>query len=130
MENYLQEDYEVLMQLSDSLPGGYEGPVPPFLSLVVNLNIRSEAHRDTMDKNICLVMPIGNFVGGELVLVEQGLVLALGSGDLVVFHSSETTHFNLDYQGERASFVLHTDRNMATWAENRNGWGNSLYFSS
>jgi hypothetical protein len=128
MENHLQEDYEVLMHLSNSLPGGYEGPVSPFLSLVVNLNIRSEAHKDRMDKNVCLVIPIGDFSGGELVLVEQGLVLELGSGDLVVFRSAEATHFNLDYTGERASMVLHTDKNISTWAESRNFWkGNFLY---
>ena len=129
MADHLPEDYEVLMNLSNSLPGGYEGPVPPFLSLVVNLNIRSEAHRDSMDKNICLVIPIGNFKGGELVLVEQGLVLELGSGDVVVFRSGEATHFNMDYEGERASFVLHTDWNMDTWQEHHNYWGGNHYFN-
>lgn len=130
MADHLPDDYDVLMRLSHSLPGGYEGPVPPFLSLAINLNIRSEAHRDLMDKNICLVVPLGNFEGGELVLVEQGLVLALSSGDVVVFRSAEATHFNLDYKGERASFVLYTDQNVATWADSHNFWDGNLYFDS
>lgn len=129
MRNHLPDEYEVLMELVDSIPGGYQPPVPPFLSLVVNLNICSEAHRDSMDKkNICMVIPIGSFEGGELVLVEQGLVLEVGNGDVVVFRSGESTHFNLDYSGQRASFVLHTDREMVSWQKDKNFWGGNYYY--
>lgn len=128
MRNHLPDEYEVLMELVDSIQGGYQPPVPPFLSLVVNLNIRSEAHRDSMDKNICMVIPIGSFEGGELVLVEQGLVLEVGNGDVVVFRSGESTHFNLDYSGQRASFVLHTDRGMVSWQKDKNFWRGNYYY--
>jgi hypothetical protein len=94
----------------------------PFLSLVINLNICSEAHRDAKDKDLCLVLPIRNFMGGSLVLKEQGLVLDLVNGDFVVFRLAETTHFNLDYEGSQALFMLHTDRAMDKWEEGRNGW--------
>lgn len=128
LENYLPEEYQILVKLQESLPAGYIASAPPFLSLVVNVNIRTEAHRDVKDKNICMVIPIGDFQGGELVLVEQGLVLELGNGDVVVFRSAESTHFNLDYSGKRASFVLNTDSHMDSWEKNKNGWaGNDHY---
>ena len=63
------------MELVNALPKGYTPPASPFLSLVANLNIHSEAHRDANDKNICVVILIGDFEGGLLVLLEQGLVL-------------------------------------------------------
>ncbi|KIM57119.1 hypothetical protein SCLCIDRAFT_91723, partial [Scleroderma citrinum Foug A] len=101
MSSYLPEEYEMLMQLLDHLPGNSHSPVPPFASLVINLNVcyaqRTEAHHDKQDKDLCLVLPIGLFEGGGLVLYEQGLVLELRLGDIIVFRSAETTHFNLDY---------------------------------
>lgn len=49
-------------------------------------------------------------------------MLPLKSGDMVVFLSCALTHFNLHYRGERASLVLHTDREITKWTEGRNGW--------
>ncbi|EGO18766.1 hypothetical protein SERLADRAFT_412020 [Serpula lacrymans var. lacrymans S7.9] len=45
----------------------------------------------------------------SLVININGFILELKSGDFAIFRSKESTHFNLDYQGERASFVLYTD---------------------
>ena len=49
----------------------------PFVSLVVNINIRTEVQRDKWDKTLCLVLVVGDFSGGGLVLEEQGLILEL-----------------------------------------------------
>lgn len=92
--------------MADTLPG-YEVPaVYPFQSLVINLNAITKAHRDKMDCEMCLVLPIGNFVGGELCMVETGLVVELQPGDYVVFRSSEVTHFNLHYRGNNFSYSV------------------------
>ncbi|EGO18812.1 hypothetical protein SERLADRAFT_412040 [Serpula lacrymans var. lacrymans S7.9] len=99
MEFCLPEEYSMLAKIVDTLPGKPGSPVTPFLSLVININ----------DHILCLVLPLGDFTEGALVLHEQGLVLELKSGDFAIFRPKESTHFNLDYQGERASFVLHTD---------------------
>ncbi|KAG0693972.1 hypothetical protein DFH29DRAFT_774814, partial [Suillus ampliporus] len=99
IEYYLPEEYEVLVELGQNLPGGECSPVAPFLSLVINLNVTTQAHRDRFDKILCLVLPIGTFTGGALVMFEQGLVLELSCGDCVIFHSADTTHFNLHYEG-------------------------------
>ena len=44
-------------------------------------------HRDKWDKSLCLVLAIGDFLDGGLVLKEQGLVLELRNGDWAVFRS-------------------------------------------
>src|ERR1700761_9395631 len=102
-QSHLPEEYEVLVELVEMLPGKPDSPVAPFLSLVININVATLAHRDAKDKLLCLVLAVGCFSGGGLVLKEQGLVVELGHGDFVVFTSGDTTHFNLEYVGERAS---------------------------
>ncbi|KAG2121040.1 uncharacterized protein F5147DRAFT_562829 [Suillus discolor] len=125
----LPEEYEFLIQYVDLLPGKPGSPVASFLSLVVNVNVCTLAHRDGKDLIYCLVLPLGDFKCGELVLKEQGLVVGLYSGDFMVFLSRDTTHFNLDYEGRRASLVLHTDGEFANWKETRNHWRNNVHFS-
>jgi hypothetical protein len=131
--------------MADVLPGNHVPAVYPFQSMVVNLNAITEAHRDKMDSQICLVLPIGDFEGGEICMMETGLVIRLKPGDFVVFRSSEITHFNLHYRGkalfypnptpflldcigQRASLVLNTDKCMKSWAEDCNGWIDNVNF--
>ena len=110
------------------LPGASHSPFSPMLSVVVNLNVSTLAHRDSFDKELCLVMPVGELDGGALVLVEQGLVLPLRNGDIAAFWSAETTHFNMTYSGHRCSFVMQTDKEFNKWVNNHNGWsGNTLF---
>jgi len=104
--------------------------VLPFLSLVFNINVVTKCHRDGKDKDFCLVLPIGDFLGGELVMMETGLVVEVLQGDFTVFSSAKITHFNLHYQGRRASVVLHTDEAMDQWESERNGWEHNATFES
>lgn len=104
------------------LPGKPDSPVSPFVSLVLNANISTLAHLDGKDFVLCLVLAIGEFSGGGLVLGEQGLVVEARNGDFLAFCSERTTHFNLKYKGERASMVLHTDKEFVKWRDCRNGW--------
>ncbi|KAG2112055.1 uncharacterized protein F5147DRAFT_541833, partial [Suillus discolor] len=57
-------EYQVPVELVELLPGKVDSPVVPFLSLVLNINISTLAHRDDKDLTLCLVLPIGEFVGG------------------------------------------------------------------
>jgi hypothetical protein len=97
------------VELVELLPGQAESPIRLFLSLVLNINVHTEGHRDSKNKEFCLVLPIGQFKGGALVLYEQRLVVELRSGNFVFFRSSKSTHFNLSYEGQMASMVFHTD---------------------
>jgi hypothetical protein len=125
IELYLPNEYKLLSATADILPKNNISGVHPFLSLVVNLNVHTKAHRDASDQNLCLVMPIGQFVGGALAMVETGLVVDLHQGDWILFRSCDITHFNLYYTGTRAPLVLHTDHAMATWLKDRNGWASN-----
>ncbi|KAG0702910.1 hypothetical protein DFH29DRAFT_1044782 [Suillus ampliporus] len=115
LQEYLPEEYEILEASARILLGNHHSPVLPFLSLVFNINIVTKGHRDGKDKHFCLVLPIGVFVGGELVMMETGLVVEVLQGDFIIFPSAKITHFNLHYQGRRASVVLHTDKAMDLW---------------
>ena len=103
-------------------------PGYPFSSLVLNINVMTSGHRDGQDLKACLVMAIGDHEGGELCLMEPGLVIPLRSGDLIIFRSCDVTHFNLHYKGFRASMVLHSDRHGEKWAKNCNKWDRNKYF--
>lgn len=112
----------------EELPGRQRPLAAPFSNLVVNLNVASKAHRDCMDKEFCLVMPIGDFVEGDLCLQEPGLVLALKNGDIAVFPSGRITHFNRHFRGYRASFALSVDKTMDGWTGGRrNDWGSNIF---
>lgn len=118
----MPDDYEILVELVEMLPSKPDSPVAPFLSLVININVSTLAHWDAKDKLLCLVLAVSDFTGGGLILYEQGLVLELRNGDFATFMSHETTHFNLEYEGESGSLVLHTDKEFEKWKENGNGW--------
>ncbi|KAG2357933.1 hypothetical protein BDR07DRAFT_1262935, partial [Suillus spraguei] len=44
MKTHLPEEYEVIVELSQNLPGRECSQVAPFLSIVINLNVTIEAH--------------------------------------------------------------------------------------
>lgn len=122
--------YVRLEQFAEILPGNSAPLSAPFLGLVVNLNVVTQAHRDSKDYDMCLVLAVGDFDGGELCLDEPGIVLPLSCGDFVVFPSCRITHFNLHYEGRRASIVLHTDKEITKWYDgDRNGWANNESFN-
>lgn len=76
ISRHLPDEYKVLVKLVDILPNAEGSPVRPFLSLVVNINVCTVAHRDAKDFELCLVLAVGEFTGGGLVMREQGLVAA------------------------------------------------------
>ncbi|KAJ7238435.1 hypothetical protein C8J57DRAFT_1566162, partial [Mycena rebaudengoi] len=106
------------------LPRNAACPFAPFGGVVVNFNACSPPHLDSLDleKN-CVVIPLmKNCQGGGLVLHKARLVLDMHSGDIVLFPSGKFTHFNLHYQGIRASLVFHTDVNSKAWTQMANSW--------
>ncbi|KAG2035959.1 hypothetical protein BDR03DRAFT_1012081 [Suillus americanus] len=124
----LPKEYKALVELVELLPGKPDSPVAPFLSLVININVATLAHRDAKDKLLCLVLAVGHFTGGGIVLKEQGLVVELRHSDFIAFTSADTTHFNLEYVGERASLVVHIDGGFDKWKEGHNGWEDHSFF--
>jgi predicted 2-oxoglutarate/Fe(II)-dependent dioxygenase YbiX len=122
VQELMPEWYEKLTWCLDILPHFEQTIAAPFLGFVVNINVMTRGHRDGKDLEACVVMPIGDFEGGELVLAELGLVVELKNGDVIIFPSHKLTHFNLHYKGTRASFVFHTDASAIKFVEDHNGW--------
>lgn len=89
---------------------------------MLNLNVCTWAHLDGGDKLLCVVIPFGDFEGGQLCLYEVGFSWNLQLGDVLIFPSCDLTHFNLHYKGKRGTLVLHSDRQADAWIDNRNGW--------
>ncbi|TFK60964.1 hypothetical protein BDN72DRAFT_904529 [Pluteus cervinus] len=130
VHQHLPEDWAELKSFVDSLPGNQTCPASPFAGFVINLNVATQVHRDWNDNSICVVLVISDPAceGGELVLEEPGLVLDLKCGDVIVFPSSQISHFNLHFKGWRASLVCHSDRHSVGWLEDFNGWVDHLLF--
>ena len=127
IKGVLPEEHEELELLVEALPLCDRPPSHPFAGIVLDINIITKAHRDGMDDVICLVIPVGHWTGGELCLHEPGICLELSQGDIVIFRSREITHFNLRYDGYRASIVLHSDKHLKSWHHDRNGFHKFVY---
>lgn len=120
LRNHLPQDYDTISFTVETAPYHESSPAYPFGGFVLNLNIRTNVHRDAKDHHMCVVIPFGEFIGGELVLLELGLVVPLRSGDIIIFPSVRISHFNLDYSGVRGSVVLHTDSSNTGWTAENN----------
>ena len=123
----LPDQYDTIRLFAEALPGKEASPTFPFSGFAVNINVVTRAHRDVKDETLCVVLVVGSFDGGELVLWEPGLVLELQNGHAVAFPSMEITHFNLHFKGKRASLVLHTDASGTNYHKTRNGWSSNSY---
>lgn len=76
-----------------------------------------------------MIIIISDCVGGALGLVEPGILADLDNGDMIAFTSADTSHFNMDYKGKRASMVFHTDRAGKGWIKDNNGWKKNEFFN-
>ncbi|PBK71936.1 hypothetical protein ARMSODRAFT_883170, partial [Armillaria solidipes] len=125
----LPDIYKDLTVFVDHLPLNERSPAYPFSGFVINVGVATNGHRDSFDKLICVVVPFGEWEGGELCLYEAGLVLRLKPWDVIIFPSGRITHFNLHFTGLRGSLVLHSDNRGDSWASGQdeaafeyNGW--------
>jgi hypothetical protein len=91
------------------------------------MGAETEGHIDTKDDGLCVVVPFGNWEGGELCLYQPGIVLELNPGDMVAFPSDRIAHFNLEMSGLRGSLVMATDRDIRAWSETRNHWEHAIH---
>ncbi|KAI0061384.1 hypothetical protein BV25DRAFT_1805829, partial [Artomyces pyxidatus] len=118
----LPEEFELLKIEAEAVPGNHSNAsaVYPFTGFVVNLNVATRAHREAGNPILSVLLPLGEFEDGALVLLEPGLVLPLRSGDLAAFPSCRITHFNRHFTGLRASIMLHTDDALEVWTRDGN----------
>ncbi|KAF8215159.1 hypothetical protein K438DRAFT_1749239 [Mycena galopus ATCC 62051] len=114
------EAYMRLTAYCDVLPMNAACPYL-FGGFVLNLRAATWGHRDPGDLVLCVAIPLGDFIGGELCLYELGLKFKLKMGDVLIFPSCDLTHFNMHFQGKRGTVVLHSDRQGEEWVRNCRG---------
>ncbi|CAJ0912680.1 1731_t:CDS:2 [Entrophospora sp. SA101] len=58
-----------------------------FTILAINFNTLTDLHHDVKDFNngLCVVVPLGEFEGGELVFPEINLLVELKQGNIIYF---------------------------------------------
>jgi hypothetical protein len=126
LRKHLPSSFDQLRVFCEILPLSHHPTTYPFPGYVLNIQACTEAHIDANDTEVCIIVPFGQYKGGELVLYEAGLVLELKEGDILVFPSHRLTHFNLHFTGIRGSVVMHSDKEVKSWNANRNGWDNHM----
>lgn len=84
-------------------------------------------HRDAenLSFGVCMVSTFGDFDwqnGGELLLLEPGIVVQMRPGDLLIFPSACITHGNFPLSSQkgqkRFSFTCYTAASLFQWVEN------------
>jgi hypothetical protein len=70
IKRHLPEIHSQLSVFCDILPLNSRPSTHPFPGCVINLLAASEAHWDSRDDIICVVVPFWEFEGAELVLLE------------------------------------------------------------
>jgi hypothetical protein len=129
IRKHLPDVHRDLAIFCEILPLNIRPATYPFPGCVINLQVCTQAHLDAGDSGVCVVLPFGDFSGGELVLYEAGLVIEAQEGDIVIFPSFGLTHFNMSFQGVRGSIVLHADKEAKRWIKDRNGWEHHIVTS-
>jgi len=124
MKNILPEHFESLSNVFEDLPFEPKfAALFPFTKLVINVGAQTEGHTDPKDDGLCVVIPFGDWEGGELCLYHPGVVLGLEPGDVVAFPSDRISHFNLEMSGLHGSLVLATDKDIrSSWMQHKNFW--------
>ncbi|KAK7013572.1 hypothetical protein R3P38DRAFT_2720757, partial [Favolaschia claudopus] len=114
IKKLLPEEYSRIEIYASRLPLNERSPAYPFGGYVINLRVCTEGHQDDIDHEMCVS------VGGEIALFEEGLVFRTRQWDALIFHSRDSTHFNLHVKGTRISIVLQSDKHGKKWVENKN----------
>src|ERR1700678_454274 len=95
MKKIMEKDFNLLEAYIQILPGNDSPPYSPFLSMAISINVATKAHRDTMDKAVCLVLALTNGTGGGLVLHEPGIVADLKKMEILSYSNPLKLHTSI-----------------------------------
>lgn len=74
--------------------------------IIVNLVRCSTCHLDPKDDEWCILIILGHFVGGDIVLPAFGMAFEMPGGTIFILRSKYLEHFNTPWMGIRHSVVL------------------------
>ncbi|TFK16552.1 hypothetical protein FA15DRAFT_432567 [Coprinopsis marcescibilis] len=130
IQDLIPEEAGILEAYLNTLPGSPTVAVHPMPCMALNHNPCTLQHFDGGDAGSAIVIAFIKGKGGQLVLVELGLVLELESGHIVIFPACKLSHLNLHYEGFRVSMVFHSDCSSQAWLRNRNGLKKNQFFTA
>ena len=112
VNKYIEITYPVYYSKNKKLDLGPNVPKSfgIFPTVSINFNIICQLHRDLKDhrNTLCVVCPLGNFKGGELIFPELKLIIHVKQGQAVAFRSNILVHGNLPViTGIRHSLVFY-----------------------
>ena len=101
---HFPEDAERMKQI----PEKYRlSPESLFTLLIINFTCENmKYHEDGRDDGPCVVVPLGEYEGGELGFSELNTATRLLVGDVAIFRSAEYYHAAMKYVGNRMSLVF------------------------
>ena len=80
--------------------------------LAINFNSRTPFHIDLNDNGLCTVVPVGNWIGGNLIIPHLGISIELVKGQVIMFRSNLLIHGNDSFtKGVRFSMVFFSHEN-------------------
>ncbi|KDQ52147.1 hypothetical protein JAAARDRAFT_139235 [Jaapia argillacea MUCL 33604] len=129
IQRFFPKDFKTLSEYCELLPLDDMSPVYPMSSLVLNLDVATNGHRDSKDIGVCVVVAWAPHKRGELCVKEIGVVIRTRPVASVIFCSDFLTHFNLHFEGKRGSVVLHADGAFEQWKRDRNGWQDNQFMT-
>jgi hypothetical protein len=119
---YLPEFYAKQLAVVEKAPWRLLRTV--FTTLYVAKNFQTAYHRDGNLKGaMTAITPLGNFSGGDLVLLRWRIRIPYKPGDFLLFDAEEL-HGNLPFEGERLSVAFYCSRHIADFSR-RTGSRNS-----
>jgi hypothetical protein len=102
-------------------------PAAPFSNVAINWRAKTGIHHDFNDLGLCVIIALGEFTDFGVCLGGMNTVFELQHGQVLVFDSRSTPHFNRDGSGDRHSIVLHTNRHLEKWSFPGLGWEVARY---
>ncbi|KAF8497979.1 hypothetical protein BU17DRAFT_72377 [Hysterangium stoloniferum] len=109
VKEYFPDEWKILMECADRIPGGHVLFGWPFTGAVVNFGQEERP-----------------WEGGAICFPELGLVIELQSCQTIAFRAHRQPHFNLHARGRRNSLVLSTEEAIVKNIADRNGWVNHV----
>lgn len=109
-------DLEGHRRANDSIAGITPARFDPFCGVVINRGIEVGVHADPdFEQLLGVLVAMGRFRGGGLILPQIKLVVELERGDLSMFYAAHLLHLNEKVVGDRDSVAFSSDVAYDPW---------------
>lgn len=93
------EVYEALKKLIKEIDPNFK-----YNSITLNKNFKTQAHFDKLNKSPSLIIGLGNYTGGELMIEDCPFDIKLNA---LIMNGSYLKHWTNDFEGDRYSVIYY-----------------------